>query len=98
MCARASIPKQPAVRGEVREMEDTFRRVTEVFWDVFNDHDLVISPETSAKDISAWDSIMHVSLIITIEKEFGVRMTSAEVARLQTAGDLVDLIESKARP
>jgi acyl carrier protein len=41
---------------------------------------------------------MHVSLIISIEKEFGVRLTSAEVTRLQTAGDLVDLIESKARP
>lgn len=78
-------------------MSDVLHRVTEVFHDVFNDHDLLITPETSAKDISEWDSIMHVSLIIGIEKKFGVRMTSAEVTRLQTVGDLVRLIESKGR-
>ena len=76
---------------------DRLERLNEVFRDVFNDEDLVISRDTSAKDIAEWDSVMHVSLIINVEKAFGVRFSSSEVARLQSVGDLEDLIESKGR-
>jgi acyl carrier protein len=78
-------------------MPDTLNRVTEVFREVFNDNDLDISLDTSAKDISEWDSIMHISLIINVEKEFGVRLNSTEVAGLQSVGDLVRLVDSKVR-
>ena len=70
-------------------------RVNEVFREVFNDDELAISRETTAKDIADWDSIMHVSLIVTIEKAFGIRFSSSEVAGLQNVGELVDLIDSK---
>jgi acyl carrier protein len=72
-------------------------RLNEVFRDVFNDEDLVITRETSAKDIEEWDSVMHVSLVVNVEKVFGVRFSSTEVAKLQNVGDLADLIESKGR-
>ena len=78
-------------------MEDTLKRVNEIFCDVFNDEDLVISRQTTAKDISDWDSIMHVSLIVTIEKAFGIRFSSSEVAGLQNVGELVDVIDAKGR-
>jgi acyl carrier protein len=76
-------------------MADTTARVTEIFRDLFNDDQLVISRQTTAKDIEDWDSVMHVSLIIQVEKEFGVRFSSSEVARLQDVGELIDLVESK---
>jgi acyl carrier protein len=76
-------------------MTNTLTQVTQVFQDVFNDNELVVSRATSAKDIPDWDSVMHVSLIIAVEKAFGIRFTSSEVGRLKTVGDLLDLIDSK---
>ena len=69
-----------------------------IFCDVFNDDELVISRQTTAKDVQDWDSIMHVSLVVTIEKAFGIRFSSSEVAGLQNVGELVDLIDSKGHP
>jgi len=78
-------------------MPDTLERLTEVFREVFSDNELAISPETSAEDISEWDSIIHISLIINVEKEFGLHLNSADVGRLHNVGDLVRLIDSKIR-
>lgn len=77
-------------------MSNTINLLSDVFKDVFDDDELVISRRTSAKDIDNWDSLTHVSLIVKIETSFGIRFTSAEVASLQTVGELVDLIEKKA--
>jgi acyl carrier protein len=76
-------------------MEGTLPPVTNVFRDVFNDDELVISRETTAQDIADWDSAMHVSLIVQIEKAFGVRFSSTEVANPQNVGELVHLVEAK---
>lgn len=77
------------------KMSNTLTQVTQVFHDVFNDDELVVSRTTSAKDVADWDSVMHVSLIIAVEKSFGIRFTSSEVGRLKNVGELVDLIDSK---
>ena len=76
-------------------MAETLLRTAAVIRDVFDDDELVISRETSAKEVENWDSLSHVSLIIRIEKEFGIRFSSSEVAELQNVGDLIDLIDQK---
>jgi acyl carrier protein len=76
-------------------MQGTLAHLTSVFQDVFNDEDLVISRQTTAKDIAAWDSLMHVTLMVNVEKAFHIRFSSSEVAGLKDVGELVDLIESK---
>ena len=76
-------------------MVDRLARLNEVFQDVFDDDDLSINPGTTAEDIEAWDSLKHVSLLFKVEKAFGVKFTSSEVARLKSVGDLLELIEAK---
>jgi acyl carrier protein len=76
-------------------MSSTLDRLTEVFQDVFEDDDLVIARETTAADVEEWDSLMHVTLVVNVEREFGLRFKSSEVSALQSVGDLVDLIERK---
>lgn len=78
-------------------MSDTSERLTEVFRDVFDDDTLVISRETTAADIEEWDSLTHVTLVVSVEREFNVRFTSAEVSALECVGDLIDLIEERRR-
>jgi acyl carrier protein len=78
-------------------MTDTLTRLTDVFRDVFNDDALDITRETTAADVPEWDSLMHVTLIVNVEKSFGVRFKSSQIAGLQNVGELVDLIEAGRR-
>ncbi len=66
-------------------------RVQELFREVFDDDDLVITRETTAADVEGWDSLMHVTLLVTLEGEFGIRFKSSEIANLKNVGQLIDL-------
>lgn len=74
---------------------DTLPRLTEVFREVFEEDDLSISRATTAKEIAAWDSVMHVTLMIAVERAFKLRFKSGEVAGLKNVGELVDLIDRR---
>jgi acyl carrier protein len=69
------------------KLKTIFERVMDV--------DVEMTPELSAKDIPEWDSITHVRLIVTVEREFKVRFAAAEVSALKNVGDLVELIERR---
>lgn len=73
---------------------DIYSRLDKVFEDVF-DEEVELSPELSAKDVPAWDSLAHIRLMITIEKAFKVRFSAIEIGKLESVGDLVALIQSK---
>ena len=68
-------------------------QVQEIFQDVFDDDELVVTVETTAADVEEWDSLMHVTLILEIEARFSVRFSSGDVAGLKSVGDLCALIE-----
>ncbi len=74
-------------------MDNTLERLNEVFREVFDNEDLSLNSTTTAKDIEGWDSLMHVTLIVNVEKAFGVRFSSSEVASLKNVGELVQLID-----
>lgn len=70
-------------------------RMQQVFVEVFDDDDIEITDATTAKDVPDWDSLMHVSLIVALENEFGVRFDAAEITGLPDVGALRRVIESK---
>jgi acyl carrier protein len=72
------------------------QRLTPIFRDIFDDNTLEIHDAMTASDVEAWDSLSHVDLIVAVEKEFKIRMTTAEVRRLQNVGDFIRLICEKA--
>lgn len=67
--------------------------VQEVFRSVFDDDSLVISRATTANDVAGWDSLMHVTLLVSLEQRFGIRFKSSEIADLKDVGELIDLID-----
>ena len=77
-------------------MSETLTRLQEVFREVFQDPGISVDPATTSADIEGWDSLMHVTLIVTVEQLFGVRFSSAEVASLKNVGELIALIQTKA--
>lgn len=77
--------------SEIRE------KLTGTFRSVFDDPALTVSDETRASDVAGWDSLMHVELIVAVEKAFGVRFTTKDVQGLASVGDLVALIARRSR-
>lgn len=77
-------------------MNEIKNRLQDVFRDIFDDESIVIRDETTAGDIDAWDSLTHVQLIVAVEKEFGIKFSTAEVMKLKNVGEFLSLIEKKA--
>jgi acyl carrier protein len=76
-------------------LEQIKSKLTAIFHDIFDDDSIVLSRETSAKDIDDWDSLAHISLIVAIEKEFKIKFDLIELKTLENIGGLLDLIQTK---
>jgi acyl carrier protein len=76
-------------------MNATMDKINDVFRNVFDDDELTVTRQTTASDVEGWDSVMHVTLLINVEKAFGVKFPSSAVAGMKTVGDLADLIETQ---
>jgi len=68
-------------------------RLNRVFREVFDDDSIEIFDEMTAKDIPEWDSLMHIILVVAVEKEFIVRLNAAQVGQLKNVGEMLDLLE-----
>ncbi|MBR3288611.1 MAG: acyl carrier protein [Lachnospiraceae bacterium] len=75
--------------------DEILKKVNDVFKDVFDDKNLVISDETTANDIDDWDSLTHITLIAAIEEELGVKFEMADIVKFKNVGDMVDAICEK---
>jgi acyl carrier protein len=75
--------------------EQIYGRLTRIFEDVL-DEDVAVTPELSAKEVDGWDSLAHIRLIFSIEKQFNVKFSNTEIGRLKNVGDLVNLIKQRA--
>ncbi|MCR5421063.1 MAG: acyl carrier protein [Lachnospiraceae bacterium] len=75
--------------------EEIMDKVNEIFREVFDDDSLVITDSTNSEDIEDWDSLEHISLIISMEKEFDMKFDIKEVNKLENVGQMVDMIKSK---
>lgn len=75
--------------------EEIQGKVTVIFRDVLDNDDIMLSREICADDIEEWDSLAHISIIVAIEKEFGVKFELTELKPLQNVGELLDLVQLK---
>jgi acyl carrier protein len=72
--------------------QEILEAVTKVFRDVLDIPDLVLSPETTARDVPEWDSLSHVQLVVGVEKRFGLRFTSKQIQSFKNVGEMCEAI------
>lgn len=70
-------------------------RIQFIASDILNQSDLALTESTTASDVTGWDSLTHVQIVIGVEAAFGIRMTSTEVSQLENVGSLVDIVEAR---
>lgn len=72
-----------------------FTKVQDIFRDIFDDESLVIRDETNSEDIEEWDSLNHINLVVSIEKEFKIKFSLDELSVLKDVGAMIDLMSKK---
>lgn len=81
-------------------MNETLDQLQEIFRQVFDDEELTLHDQMTAKDFDGWDSMMTINFMIAIEKRFKIKFATAEIAGIkaegQNIGMLISLIEKKA--
>lgn len=51
-----------------------------------------LTAESTPFSVPGWDSLAHINLIDTVEREFGVSFSTTEVINLATLGDLITIV------
>lgn len=58
--------------------------------------DIVLTPTTTTREVVGWDSLAHVTIILEVERTFGIRLRAADIANLADVGSLVELVAARA--
>lgn len=74
---------------------DLLSKIRDILADVVDDDDLQLSESTAADDVTDWDSLNHVKLLIGLETELGFRFETNEISGLKNVGELIDLLQRK---
>jgi len=75
--------------------EEIFEGLNEVFQDVFDDEDIMVTESTTADDIEDWDSLEHINLIVAVERHFRMKFSMGEVTSMKNVGAMADIIAER---
>lgn len=79
-----------------QDLKDVLDQFTEIFIDVLDEEDIVLTLESTADDVDEWDSLTHVQLVVAIEKHFKVKFTVAELEGFKDVGAMCQGVLDKS--
>ncbi len=77
------------------DKKEILKELNNIFIDVLENDEILISETTTSYDLDDWDSLNHIHLVVAIEKFFKIRFTSLEITTWNNIGDLITSIEAK---
>ncbi len=72
--------------------EEVLSQLQDIIRDVFDDDSIEVTADTVASDVAGWDSLMHITLIGTVEDEFDIKFAMKDVVGMKNVGQMADLI------
>ena len=79
----------------IMERTEIIEKLNVIFREVFNDANFAVRDDMTAEDVETWDSLTNMLMISSVEKTFGIKIKLREINKLETVGNLIDLIGSK---
>ena len=76
-------------------MDNILEELQEIFRDVLDQPDLILTRQSNANNVEDWDSLAHINLVTAIEKRYKIRFALGELQDLKDVGDMIDLIKVK---
>ena len=72
------------------DRNEVLKQVNDIFIDVLDKEDIVLTNLTTANDIEEWDSLAHIHLVVAIERKFKIRFSSKDIQSWDNVGELID--------
>ena len=80
----------------MKSESDILSELQPIFDDIFGEESVPLTAETTSDDIATWDSVAHVSVIVAVERHFGIMFDPDEIMEMADVGALVEAIQTKA--
>ena len=74
-----------------------YSKLSKIFDAIFDLKKKKLKKLTNSNDISNWDSLNNLKLIIVLEKEFKIKFDPDEIVEIKNVGELIKSIEKKIR-
>src|ERR1035441_4655980 len=82
-------------RGELSDQDYILNNIRVAFKGAFDIDPQLVSMETTASDISAWDSVGHLSLAANLEEIFGISLDVDDLMEMENVREIVRIITTK---
>ncbi len=79
------------------EINKIYANLNVIFRRLFDDDSIVVTPQTTAKDIEGWDSLEHITLIATVERTFKMKFKMGEISSMKNVGQMADIIQARTK-
>jgi acyl carrier protein len=66
-----------------------------IFREVLEAPGLALRDDMVAQDVENWDSLNHITLVISLEEGFGVKFSTREVMGWKNVGEMLDTLSTK---
>jgi acyl carrier protein len=70
-------------------------KLIKIFCNIFNVNENEISNKSSPENLENWDSLTHMDLVVSVEEEFEIRLTSDEIIEMKNFKMIKELLASK---
>ena len=76
------------------DQAEVLQKLQHIFNNIFMEP-VVLTPTLTAAEVEEWDSLMHISLVVSVEKAFKVKFRVGEVENTKNVGDFAKLISQR---
>lgn len=73
----------------------TSPQIRQIISDVLGVPASALTPTSSPDTIESWDSVQHLSLVMTLESSLGVQFAPEDIEKMRSVGAIETLIASK---
>jgi acyl carrier protein len=79
------------------EKSDILKQINKIFIEVLEDDSIVLTEQTSAADLDAWDSLNHIQIITAVEKFYNIRFELDDLLNFENVGDLCTGVQNRLK-
>ena len=65
--------------------------------DLFGRPSVTLTAAAAAEDVPGWDSLNHVTLVVEMKRQFGIKFGTMETESFKNTGDRTRLIQPKSK-
>jgi acyl carrier protein len=74
---------------------EVISRLQPIFDELFMEK-VELTPGLTANDVEEWDSILQISILLAVERNFNIRFRVGEAESTKNVGEFADLIARRA--